>query len=1178
MKQLTQSGTILRDFPVKPNSIMEGADKSAHDSYSKVIRNLFTIKSKFTPRFGQLQVLRTPLNAFCLILTTFFLMNPSLMTAQVTITPNVPAYPFQVLAGSTRQINVGLTGGTQKTVNWSVKSTTGGASATFTTPNGADVSSVSGALATVQVNIGPTQGNCSISGSGNYTVTSTATVSVEAQSTDDPTKTANFLFNVCANSPATLANGTSSVIVAPAYQQAYQNQPMTLQSWVTGCSNESGTWSIISEPSNGNGTLSDTNYRDALFSASVTGRYTIQYTANCNSATSTAIVYVSPNPMPSYASTPDGTRPHECYVDPQLAGADYEVGAGKVYSTISSTPALTGFKPGTIMRIWNTDTTGSSPSVYHEYYNVQNSGSATQPIIICGVADPHGNLPILDGTDATAQSDVNINADDGLIILFPAHTPFGYWQAGAGGPNYISITGLHLRNANSTLKRYSPSGSLQSWSNFTGCLNWRSGSFVDISGNELENCSNGIFTAENSSNAWATITQNLTFLGNHVLGGGDPSYPVSTHQAYLQTYYALIEGNKFDKPSQYVGSQIKWRGVEGIFRYNYLGDGAQRLFDLVENQDGPDYVTFEKYLADGLWGQGDGAGANVLAGYQESFQKDFIYGNEMLSTTAESAIHYAGDQGMPGLNNRNGVLHFFSNTLDNAQSIFDNGYAGNGLNTYFSPRVNASDNIFWARTFSWRGVPHMEFAVFAPIILDATTNLMRSGSFSIITPIVGDTWQNGTAAGWPSICDNTCAWPLAIPIDTHLYGLSASNYLTTATQPYDSTTFIPQAGSAAIGAGTADMGSPLNIMPVRWQFSVATSSLTLRRDPLTIGAADPGTGGVPTAATPTFSPAAGTYTSTQQVVISTTTAGATIYYTTNGTTPTTGSTLYGGSISVSASQTIQAIAVASGSSNSAVASAAYIIGINTITPAAAPVFSPAAGTYTSTQTVSISSTTPATTIYYTTNGSTPTANSTPYSGPISVSTSQTIQAIAVASGFSNSAVASAVYRINLPNATDFTISASPTSFNVSPGTPGTTKVSVVPQNGFNSTVIFSCSGLPAGTACNFAPATVTPAGSTTSTALTISRTSNANSEQNRNPFLPDSALAAAFCFIGWKKRRRLQMLVLLAVCAAGVCFMNGCGGATFNSNGTNAGTLSTITVTGTSGSLQHSATVSVNVK
>ena len=80
-----------------------------------------------------------------------------------------------------------------------------------------------------------------------------------------------------------------------------------------------------------------------------------------------------------------------------------------------------------------------------------------------------------------------------------------------------------------------------------------------------------------------------------------------------------------------------------------------------------------------------------------------------------------------------------------------------------------------------------------------------------------------------------------------------------------------------------------------------------------------------TLATPTFSPAAGTYASAQSVTISDSTPSATIYYTTNGTVPTTSSTVYSGPITVSSSETIEAIATATGYSQSAVASAAYTI-------------------------------------------------------------------------------------------------------------------------------------------------------------------------------------------------------------------------------------------------------------
>ena len=158
---------------------------------------------------------------------------------------------------------------------------------------------------------------------------------------------------------------------------------------------------------------------------------------------------------------------------------------------------------------------------------------------------------------------------------------------------------------------------------------------------------------------------------------------------------------------------------------------------------------------------------------------------------------------------------------------------------------------------------------------------------------------------------------------------------------------------------------------------------------------------------PTFSPAAGTYATSQSVTISDTTSGATIYYTTNGTTPTTSSTVYSGPVTVSATETLEAIAVETGYSNSAVATAAY-----TIAPALpAPTFSPAAGTYATSQSVTISDATSGTTIYYTTNGTTPTTSSTIYSGAITVSATETLEAIAVETGYTNSAVATAAYTI-----------------------------------------------------------------------------------------------------------------------------------------------------------------------
>jgi hypothetical protein len=218
-------------------------------------------------------------------------------------------------------------------------------------------------------------------------------------------------------------------------------------------------------------------------------------------------------------------------------------------------------------------------------------------------------------------------------------------------------------------------------------------------------------------------------------------------------------------------------------------------------------------------------------------------------------------------------------------------------------------------------------------------------------------------------------------------------------------TVTPAAASLALSAPVTDV--------LTLKVAAATASGIY---PLTITAS--GGGHVHTAqillrvlavAAPVFSPAAGTFATAQQVTLTDATAGAAIYYTTNNATPTTSSTLYNGAITVSATETIQAVAVVSGYAPSTVISATYTIE----TPAATPIFSPPSGIYSSAQTVAITSSTPGAAIYYTINGTAPSTSSTLYTGAITVSASETIQAIATASASLQSATASAIYIINM---------------------------------------------------------------------------------------------------------------------------------------------------------------------
>lgn len=160
-----------------------------------------------------------------------------------------------------------------------------------------------------------------------------------------------------------------------------------------------------------------------------------------------------------------------------------------------------------------------------------------------------------------------------------------------------------------------------------------------------------------------------------------------------------------------------------------------------------------------------------------------------------------------------------------------------------------------------------------------------------------------------------------------------------------------------------------------------------------------------TCATPALT-TGGTFYTNQSVEITCETTDAVVRYTTNGNDPTESSDVYSEAISVTQTTTIKAKAFKTGMNASGVASATYTLKCK------APTFEVEAGTYTGAQTVTISSTTPGVTIRYTTNGNNPsTTSGTVYSEPITVSSSQTVKAIAYKENWSASTVASAAYTI-----------------------------------------------------------------------------------------------------------------------------------------------------------------------
>lgn len=219
------------------------------------------------------------------------------------------------------------------------------------------------------------------------------------------------------------------------------------------------------------------------------------------------------------------------------------------------------------------------------------------------------------------------------------------------------------------------------------------------------------------------------------------------------------------------------------------------------------------------------------------------------------------------------------------------------------------------------------------------------GSYGAVTrfstPPTGCPSFTGSAPGadWDPVTQTVVIWPYSgNPSGSNLYAYNPSassrsygSLSVPAGQCVNLTTGLPISGSGPAanndGGGAQNNGTYKRFRYIDYcncfvVLNAYSQNLYLVRTRLA----------VPTVSTPTFSPGAGTYTAAQSVAISTATGGATLCYTTDNSTPTAdgagtcshGST-YSTAISVSASQTLQAIGSESGFSDSGVGSAAYSV-------------------------------------------------------------------------------------------------------------------------------------------------------------------------------------------------------------------------------------------------------------
>ena len=296
----------------------------------------------------------------------------------------------------------------------------------------------------------------------------------------------------------------------------------------------------------------------------------------------------------------------------------YEVGDGYPYGNIGDVP-WESLNPQDTVKIHYRTTP------YHEKWVVARTGTASGRIVIMGVPNVSGELPIIDGDSATTRLQLDYWSEErGIINLggssYPNQTP-----------DYITIENLDIRNARPPYQFTDDSGNIREYSENASPIYVVEGSHIIIKNCVFHNAGNGFFV---SHNAHDILLEGCYIYDNGIEGS------IYEHNNYTEAKGIIFQFNHFGPLRENcLGNNLKDRSAGTVIRYNWIEYGNRQL-DLVDS----DYQEI----------------------YEDStYRKTFVYGNIIIEQTDEGnsqICHYGGDSGNTG-HYRKGTLYFYNNTV-----------------------------------------------------------------------------------------------------------------------------------------------------------------------------------------------------------------------------------------------------------------------------------------------------------------------------------------------------------------------------------------------------------------------------------------------------------------------------------------------------------------------------------
>ncbi len=321
-------------------------------------------------------------------------------------------------------------------------------------------------------------------------------------------------------------------------------------------------------------------------------------------------------------------------------GTTYKVGPGQTYTDLGAVPWLTLSPGDTVLIYWQ-----SSPYASKIFLRV--SGTEENPIVIKGVPNINGDLPVITGKNATTNPQFNgyfsseWTEDLGLFLIHrnvnvPPEDDENY------KPSFLIFEYLELTGVKPENTFTDQNGNIRNYNRFSSAIHALESDNLTIRHCKIHDNAQGIFTNSNGDTE-GYISRNTLIEYNEIWGNGNADEDGTEHNVYIQSAGTIIQYNYFG--SLRAGSQganIKDRSSGTIIRFNWL-EGSARILDLVETEDAAPIIMNEP-----------------------NYHDVYVYGNIIVNYLKKdpfgvNLIHFGFDNSP--VEAKRGTLYFYNNTV-----------------------------------------------------------------------------------------------------------------------------------------------------------------------------------------------------------------------------------------------------------------------------------------------------------------------------------------------------------------------------------------------------------------------------------------------------------------------------------------------------------------------------------